>query len=69
MSTIAIMVLFGLLVPVFKFISNFLRGSLSEKVKEAQKEFTHEHPVMVIIGSLIGFIPAIAYWIYVFTQL
>jgi hypothetical protein len=69
MSTVAIMVLFGLLVPIFNFVGNFLCGNLSEEVKQAKKEFIHEHPIMAIIGSLISFIPAIAYWAYVFAQL
>ena len=69
MSTIAIMVLFGLSVPIFNYISNAMRGMFTKEMTEMRQSFTKEHLALVSFGTIIGCIPAIAYWVYVISQL
>ena len=68
MNTLAIMIIFGLAVPIFNLIGSVLRGESSDAAKQVQKDYTNKHPIAFILGTLIGFIPAIVYWIYVITQ-
>lgn len=69
MSTIAMMVLFGLAVPVISFFSNVLMGNRSEEVENARAEYASGHPAAALVGVFIGFIPAIIYWVYVIMNL
>ena len=68
MNTLAIMIIFGLSVPILNLIGNTLRGESTDATKKAQKDYVNKHPISFIAGTLVGFIPAIIYWIYVITQ-
>ena len=68
MNTLAIMIIFSLSVPIISLIGNTLRGESSDAAKQAQKDYVNKHPISFMLGTLISFIPAIIYWIYVITQ-
>lgn len=69
MSTIGIMILFGLMVPVFNRIGNIFLGLQSQEIKNMQKEFINEHLGRAIIGVIISLVPAFFYWAWVISQL
>lgn len=69
MNTISIMILFGLIVPIFHFLANTLTGRRSAEVKDILYIFANIHPVKTIFGSILALIPAVAYWVYVIIQI
>ncbi len=69
MSTTAMMVLFGLVVPFVNIITGVLLGNKDEAVRKARDSYMNNHPVAIIIGTIIAYIPAIVYWIYVFLHM
>lgn len=69
MSPVAMMVLFGLLVPLFSLIGNVFCGKQTDEVKAASDAYVKKHPFMSLFGVAIGITPAIIYWVYVISQL
>lgn len=69
MSPVAMMVLFGLLVPFLSVISNVFCGRQTDEAKAVSDAYTEKHPFMALFGTAVGLAPAIIYWAYVISQL
>ena len=67
MSIGVIAVIWGLVVPVCNIFYNAAINN--DKVREARKEHMTAHPALTIVGTIIGYAPIIAYWIFVITNL
>ena len=69
MSTIAIAIVFGIVLPIYNFIANTLTGVQSESSKKATHEWVSKRLVASIVGVIMKIAIPIAYWVLVIIYL